>query len=296
MDFNSSHDATVIGNSIFQKDCKVYYDTLREIHSNIFTTPERMQAEKTEERYTDGNLPGIENLYTFVTMLVTLMKCRKSVTGVDYGCGSHYFVDDMAKNSGWDVIGFDADSSAIQEAKNKYPLSAERYRSLDLLREKIPLPDASQDFVFCNAVIQHFSQAETVYSFEDIGRILKKEGIYLIIFKRKLDNYTAFSKKSGLKISVIDQAEGIIEIEDKSMKKALAVTDTVKKSLLPEKEQRGMRLFHFFSVEEIEKIAKQVNLHIIDDLILPDGDKAKGIFTYNSGKNIPAAALFFRKK
>jgi hypothetical protein len=31
-------------------------------------------------------------------------------------------------------------------------------------------------------------------------------------------------------------------------------------------------------------------------MILPDGDTVKGIFTYNSGKNIPAAALFFHKK
>jgi ubiquinone/menaquinone biosynthesis C-methylase UbiE len=145
-------------------------------------------------------------------------------------------------------------------------------------------------------VIQHFSQAETVYSFKEISRILKEEGIYLVVFKRKLDNYTAFSKKSGLKINVLNITEGMIEIEDKTMKKAIEAMAPSKKSLLPEKEQSGMRLFHFFSVQEIEKMAKQVNLHIIDNMVLSDGDKAKGIFTYNSGKDIPMATLFFQKR
>ena len=107
--------------------------------------------------------------------------------GVDYGCGSHYFVDDMQWQYGWDVIGYDVDEVAIEDAREKYPNSKDRYQVLDLLREKMPLPDSSQDFVFCNAVIQHFDDRETEWALTDIARVLTPGGILLLIFKRKVE-------------------------------------------------------------------------------------------------------------
>jgi SAM-dependent methyltransferase len=284
-----------LGDSTYQTECKRYYAVLRELHNAIFTSPERMKSEKTEERYSDGNVSGIENLYTFITMLVELMHAKKTVQGVDYGCGSHYFVDDMTRNPHWDVIGFDSDDNAINNAKAKYPQSADRYRCRDLLKDGVPLPGESQDFVFCNAVIQHFSDEEVEKSFIDISRILKKDGILLIIFKNKIDDFSSFSHAAGLESAILDANAGMIEIEDRTMKKAMEALDPRKKELLPEKYQKGMRLFHFFSVPEIEELGKRVNLKVIEKIGLGDAKHTRGVFTYNSGKKIPAAAMFFTK-
>jgi len=217
------------------------------------------------------------------------------VKGVDYGCGSHYFVDDMHRNYRWDVIGFDVDRHAIHTARKRFPKSAKKYRVLDLLKNKMPLPDQSQDFVFCNAVIQHFSSEEMNHAFKDISRILKRGGVFLLLFKRKPQDYSLFAKVSGLKIAILNKTSGMLKIEDRTMKKAIAALDGEKRALLPLQIQQGIRLFHFFSIQEIEKAGKSVNLRIIKRLMFRNTKESRGVFTYTSGKGIPSAAMFFQK-
>jgi ubiquinone/menaquinone biosynthesis C-methylase UbiE len=284
-----------IGNSIYQIECKKYYKILRDLHNAVFTSTERMKSEKTEERYSGGNVPGIENLYTFITMMEQLLKGKKSINGIDYGCGCHYFADDMARNNHWNVIGYDSDEYAIGRAKEKYPYSAERYILCDLLKDGIPSADQSQDFVFCNAVIQHFSDEEAEKCFNDISRVLKKSGLFVVIFKNKIDDMVSFAKTEGLEINIIDEAAGKIEIEDRTMKKAAEKIKLSSLKMLLSIYQRGMRLFHFYSLQEIVEIGKKMKFTIIEDIPISNDTKTRGVFTYYSGKKIPTAALFFRK-
>jgi len=292
---NNRQNTNNIGKSIYQKECKKYYSDLRQIHSKVFTNSQRINVEKTQDRYKNGNIAGIENLYTFINILVKLLNERKDIKGVDYGCGSHYFVDDMYKHYGWDVIGFDSDINAINDARRKYPKSADRYISLNLLQELIPLNDCSQDFVFSNAVIQHFSDDEVKYSFKDISRVLKPNGIFLLIFKRKIIKWKIFSIKTGLKLKVKDVKQGKIEIEDEEIKKALTRLDDNEKNKIRKKYFTGMRVLHFFHINKIVSIAKQHNLKVVSKIDIPNGKVSKGILTYQSGKGIPNAAIFFIK-
>ncbi|MBN1350408.1 class I SAM-dependent methyltransferase [candidate division KSB1 bacterium] len=286
---------TQVGSSMYQNESRKYYQALRAIHSNVFTNNKRKMNEKTFTRYTDGNIEGINNLYTLIGVLIKLLENNKNVKGVDYGCGSHYFVDDANSNYGWDTNGFDSDIDAIADAKTRYPQNAHKYHFLNLLMNQLPLADGSQDFVFCNAVIQHFSDEEVLYAFSDICRILKNDGIFLVIFKRNILDWEAFSAKSGIKINILDENEGMIEIEDEKMKTALKNFNDRNKNNIPEKYYSGMRLIHVYRVENIINFAEKKQFRLIDKIELPNKHTTDGILSYQSGKGIPNAALFFKK-
>jgi len=296
MNSNDKNLTDEIGNSIYQRESKNYYALLRDIHTQKFTfNPKRIEAERTKKRYFNGNVEGINNLYTFIDLLCNLLKDKNNVNGVDYGCGNHFFISDLRRAYGWDVVGYDSDEAAIESAKIEYPDSKDSYIYLDLLKNRIPLPDESQDFVFCNAVIQHFSDAEADYAFNDISRILKPGGIFVLIFKRNIDNWSEYSKKTGLEAKVLDEREGRIKIEDKSMRVALHKLSIEEMTDWGSDIIQGLRIFHFFSIEKVMAMLKFKNLKILTDFEFNNKKMEKAIFKYNSGKEIPTAALFFRK-
>lgn len=283
-----------IGNSIYQKECKKYYSLFRKLHSETFTLDKnRIIEEKTKIRYSECNIENIENLYSFINILVELLKSRKNVNGVDFGCGSHYFVDDMHKQYGWNVTGFDSDKYAIQIAKLNFQKSSKKYIHLDLLKNKLPLDDNSQDFVFCNSVIQHFGDEEVLYCFEEINRILKPEGFFLLIFKYNLKNWTEYTKETGVKVNVLDSETGEIEIEDIFMKMAISKLKPSGNNNILLKYSSGMRLFHFLNIVDVLEKARLKGFREIKlNLSLQNGKKN---MTYLSGKKIPHIGIFFKK-
>ncbi len=282
--------------SEYQKDAEEYYGLLRQVHSAAFTTRARQNAEMTEERYLSEEYPAIRNLNTFIEMLHFLLGDGHQISGVDFGCGSHFFVDMVRRKYGWNAKGYDPDETAIAEAKEKYPESRDAYFVNDPLQQGLPLPDASQDFVFCNAVLQHFSDEEANLTLQEIARVLKAGGVCLLIFKRNVEDWQALSSQKGLKVEILDHAFGKVLIEDKTMKKALANLDEQAKAKLPEHYRNGMRLFHVFWVDDVWRMAAKYGLNIIESVQLPDESKARGIFLYFSGKGIPTAAVFLIKK
>lgn len=293
---SNENNRNELGNSIFQIESRKYYDLFREIHSRIFTfNPRRILAEKTQERYHNGNVTGIRNLYTFVNFLKQLLSKKNQVKGIDYGCGDHYFVDDMRKQCGWDVVGYDADEIAIEKAQKKYPTSTDSYIWLDLLKNKIPQPDHSVDFVFCNAVIQHFSTEEFCFVLQEVARVLKFDGILLLIFKRNIENWSEYSVKMNLDVEIINEKEGIIKIEDEPMKNAIQKLGKQVKSRLENEYLKGLRLFHFFDIDEILRHSDQNGLKVIKNIEFENQRMEDAIFTYQSGKGIPTAAIFLKK-
>lgn len=283
-----------IGNSIYQKECKKYYSLFRKLHSETYTLDtKRIIEEKTKIRYSDCNNDSIENLYSFINILVELLKTNNKVKGVDYGCGSHYFVDDMREQYDWNVIGFDSDKYAIQIAKSNFQESSERYVHLDLLKNKLPLRENSQDFVFCNSVIQHFSDEEVLFCFEEVNRILKPEGIFLLIFKYNFQNWSEYTIETGIKVNVLDNANGKIEIEDINMKTTISKLKLSERKIDLIKYYDGMRLFHFFMVEDIIQKAKSKGFNKL--IINSEVHSKKQNMTYLSGKKIPHIGIFFKK-
>jgi SAM-dependent methyltransferase len=291
-----THTETDIGNSIYQIESKKYYNELRKIHSAVFISGnKRVEAEKYDERYSNCSVKGIKNLYSFVDILAECLKGMSDVKGIDFGCGSHYLVSDLNDFEGWNVIGFDIDKEAITEAKKNYSKVSDSYFVLNLLKDRLPVEDGSQDFIFCNAVIQHFSSEEMLYAFENIAKALKKNGVFILIFKRKVKDWEKFLKKTGLQINIINEEEGRIEIEDEAMRKAFGKLKKGEKTGIDPNYLKGMRLLHFFSVEEVIDAIERKGFKIINEIKMPDGEISNGIIKYSSGKNIPTAALISRK-
>lgn len=291
-----SYSDTNIGDSIYQVECKRYYNALRKIHSAVFTSdPKRVKAEKHDERYSNCNMEGIKNLYSLIEILALLLKDESKVKGIDYGCGTHYLVSDLSDTYEWDLLGFDIDEKAINEAQKLYARASEKYVVLDLLKATLPVENESQNFVFCNAVIQHFSTKEALHAFKDIYRVLKKNGIFLIIFKRKIQDWGNYTKQTGIKVNILNEDEGMIEIEDEEMRDALHKLKKGERDRIKPNYLNGMRLIHFFSIDEITDLLEQIGFKITNNIELPNGQNTNGIITYKSGKNIHTVAAFFIK-
>ena len=286
-----------IGNSVYQRECRKYYNRLiRDLHSQIFTfDPKRINAEKTEDRYFNCNIDGIRNLYSFIDILKSLLINKKNVTGIDFGCGNHYFVHDMRDTNKWDVRGYDSDKYAIELAKKQYPSNSDYYLHSDLLKSKLQLPDNSQDFVFCNAIIQHFSNEEVDYAFHEISRILKPSGIFLLIFKR---NIVDWNKLQNPSVKILDKSEGKIELEDTFIQDAIQKFSKKERQKYINKHKEYLltkRILHFFPLEQVIKIAQNSNFKVLIDINIMGDIVDLAIITYQSGRGIPNVAIFFIK-
>ena len=166
----------------------------------------------------------------------------------------------------------------------------------DLLKENMPLPESSRDFVFCNAVIQHFSTDETRRAFEDIARVLKFDGIFLVVFKRDILDWQSFSSETKLTIKRVDDADGAIKIVDAPIKAAVNSLEDQRKAELSDDDLAGLRLFHFFSVQKVVSLANELGLEVVKGLQTGFRMMDQAIFTYRSGRSIPTAAVFFRRR
>ena len=85
MNSNEKNSRNDIGQSVYQNESRKFYTLLRDVHTKMFSfNPQRIEAEKTKKRYFNGNVEGINNLYTFINILNYLMENKTEVKGVDY--------------------------------------------------------------------------------------------------------------------------------------------------------------------------------------------------------------------
>ncbi len=130
--------------------------------------------------YIKSSHPALNNDIDLLERLQTLLNGRR---GLDAGCGSgardvHYFWE-----KGYDIQGVDAVEENIQQAKARHPEIADRVAVADL-RQPLGFPDASFDFVMCNAVIQHIPPAETfAVTLSELARVLAPRGVLQLMFK-----------------------------------------------------------------------------------------------------------------
>ena len=103
--------------------------------------------------------------------------------GLDAGCGAGAHDVFSYWQLGYDIYGIDAIEENIQEAKRLHPELAERVSVADL---SVPLnwPDASFDFLICNAVIQHIPpEAVLGVTLPEFARVLRPGGVLQLMFK-----------------------------------------------------------------------------------------------------------------
>ena len=132
------------------------------------------------QQYTDPSHPDISNDRQILARLKTLTPGKK---GLDAGCGAGARDVFLLWQEGFEMTGVDAVPENIQEAVRRHPEIADRVSVADL-REPLPFPDASFDFVVCNAVIQHI-QPDVIrnLTLPELARVLRPSGVLQIMFK-----------------------------------------------------------------------------------------------------------------
>ncbi len=103
--------------------------------------------------------------------------------GLDAGCGAGAHDVFLLWQHGYDVYGIDAVEENILEAGRLHPEIASRVSVADL-SQPLDWPDASFDFVVCNAVIQHIApDAALGLTIPELARVLRPGGVLQLMFK-----------------------------------------------------------------------------------------------------------------
>ena len=131
--------------------------------------------------YTNSSHPGLTSDLDLMVRLKELIP--PGGRGLDAGCGAgardvlYYWRD------GYDIVGVDVVEENIRVSKDLHPEIADRVSVADLSRP-LDYPDASFDFVMCNAVIQHIDPATTMeVTLPELARLLKPGGVLQLMFK-----------------------------------------------------------------------------------------------------------------
>jgi len=289
VDLESNHG--LVHSKILERAIR-YYEVLGPIYyKEAFPGFSRQQEELTKKRFRGINV-SIDNLGDLINALASLISNNNLIKGVDLGSGNHFFVDYVRRKFRWDAIAIDRFSYAINLAREKYPESAEFYLVRDFLSPEPLFKDGSQNFVFCNAVIQHFDDSELNLFFKKVAKMLVEGGILLLIFKRKVG--WKILKEKGLKINILDEKRGLIELEEPAIKEAIRNAAEEVKVKLTQSQIKGMREFRFFTPAELVFLATRYELQVVEKM--PFGNPQwPGIVEYESGRGIPTAAIFFRR-
>ena len=117
--------------------------------------------------------------------------------GLDAGCGAGARDVFFYWQRGYDIYGIDSIDENIEEARSLHPEIAHRVSVTDL-REPLSYPDASFDFVLCNAVIQHIAPEIVLgVTLPELARLLKPEGVLQLMFKLGSGIETVYDRDYG---------------------------------------------------------------------------------------------------
>ena len=285
--------------SSYQRASRTYYERMRKSHTGVYSSAERMLAEQAEKRYQDVHPPQlgqkIQNLGSLITILRGCCGGRRHARGLDFGCGSHWFVDFVRTEYGWDAVGYDHDAYAIRLAQKRFPGNSEYYRCRDPMRAGVPEESSTQDFVFCNAVLQHFDDGEIDSAFSEISRVLRDGGICMLIFKCWTDVLLSEDSRMEKAPRVLNAAAGEVMYFDPTMKAEIDKLDPDQLDGFDELTRDGWRLFHVFRVEQIVEMANRHGMTVASILSADEQGPLPGVIRYRSGKKIPTACVVLRK-
>ena len=166
--------------------------------------------------YSDVSHPGLQGDTDLMDRLQELVP--PGSRGLDAGCGAGARDVFFYWQRGYDIYGVDAVDENIMEARKLHPEIASRVSVADL-REPLSYPDASFDFVLCNAVIQHIEPAIALgTTLPEFARVLRAGGVLQLMFKYGNGAATVYDRDYGaertFQLYDVDDVLGILEGRD----------------------------------------------------------------------------------
>lgn len=101
----------------------------------------------------------------------------QNVSILDLGCGHGAFIYFMKEFGYGNIIGVDRSPEQVAEAQR---LGIEGIREADLMEFLDTLQEASQDMVVAFDVIEHFTKAELILFVDQVNRVLRRGGKWII--------------------------------------------------------------------------------------------------------------------
>lgn len=140
-------------------------------------------------------------LHGDLDLLERLKELVPGQRGLDAGCGAgardvyHFW------QRGYDIDGIDAVEANILMAQELHPEIADRVSVADL-RAPLAFPDASFDFILCNAVIQHIAPKDVFdITLRELARVLRAGGVLQLMFKHGHGVKTVYDRDYGVERS-----------------------------------------------------------------------------------------------
>lgn len=145
--------------------------------------------------YDNVSHPGLRDDTSLIDRLQELIPAGSR--GLDAGCGGGARDVYLYCRKGYDIYGVDAIEENIAEARRLHPEIAGRVSVVDL-REPLGYPDASFDFILCNAVIQHIDPDTALgVTLPEFARLLKDGGVLQLMFKTGKGVATVYDRHYG---------------------------------------------------------------------------------------------------
>lgn len=125
-----------------------------------------------------ATLGGLKQRAPYIKKLIQdHFPAEKDVPILDLGCG-HGAIIHFARQKGYkNIRGIDYSGEQVAEAKR---LGIEGVEEGDLMEALRALPDSSQDVVIAFDVIEHFTKEELIPFVDEVYRVLRKGGKWLI--------------------------------------------------------------------------------------------------------------------
>ncbi len=109
---------------------------------------------------------------------ISLVNIEEGDLVLDFGCGTGVLIQIFEnKYSRSNIIGLDVDPRIVKIAKNK-GIKEEKLILFD--GGEIPFPDAYFDKVISTWVFHHLSKEDKIRAFNEIKRVLKEDGLFVI--------------------------------------------------------------------------------------------------------------------
>src|SRR3989344_1090726 len=106
----------------------------------------------------------------------------KSIKILDAGCGTGSLALDIKlKNPKINIYGIDADPRILEIANNKFKQNNVKIKLKKSLLQKIPFNKRYFDFVYSSLVFHHLNTETKTAAIKEIYRVLKKDGVFLLI-------------------------------------------------------------------------------------------------------------------
>jgi 2-polyprenyl-3-methyl-5-hydroxy-6-metoxy-1,4-benzoquinol methylase len=122
-----------------------------------------------------------QRLSLFDRRLLGLVGKNRKV--LDIGCGEGTLALACAKNKN-EVVALDISSVAVQLAESRKGDLPARFAVGDA--RNLNFPDNSFDVIICKDVIEHIPQRDLIIHLEEVKRVLKEDGFYLLYTPSKL--------------------------------------------------------------------------------------------------------------